>query len=253
MSVKNVIFLFLFIASGCAVSKKKFSIVEGTPELRGTSLSKLVIASNITARDFDIVKAEIELFDNGSGRKLLGSLKYRAPGEYLISLRHRSGLEAARIFITADTVMVNDRISRNLYIGSSEYILNKFGIGTTLIPLIFGDYLISMKDAETVRDCRSGISEIQGYIGDREIWYFLDCKIGKVSSVTVSDRIGRDAVRLNFSEYRKSGNYFYPGKITLEDVGGMSRINIVIGSLEFRDSKKLEFIPGKNYEKIILK
>lgn len=186
-------------------------------------------------------------------RKLLASVKYRTTGEYLISLKHKTGMEAARIYIKGDSVLVNDRINRNLYITSDNYLYERFGVGTKLVPLVFGDYLGNMTDVVTLRDCRSGVSEIQGSAGDRDIWYYIDCKTGKVSSVTVSDQVGRNSVSFSFSEHRKTGNYLYPGMIRIADNVGMGKVNIAIGSVEFRDSEKLEFIPGRNYEKIILK
>ncbi|HOS70841.1 MAG TPA: DUF4292 domain-containing protein, partial [Bacteroidales bacterium] len=190
---------------------------------------------------------------DGSQRKLLGTVKYRSPGEYLISLRHNTGIEAARIFIKGDSVMVNDRINRNLYIAENDYLQDRFGIGTTLVPLVFGDFLETMTDVVTLKDCRSGVSEIQGYAGNRDIWYCIDCKSGKASSVTVSDRIGRNSVSLSFGEYRKTGYFIYPGRIKIEDNSGLGKISISVNSVEFRDSQKLEFLPGRNYKKIILK
>lgn len=253
MSVRKLLFLGLLILSSCSVSKKKFTPAAAVRVPEGTSMADMLTAANITSRDFDIVKADIEVFSNGSGRRLLASVKHRKPGEYLISLRHRTGIEAARIFINRDTIMVNDRIYRNLYIGSNDWLIERYGIGTMLIPLVFGDYLASMSDAVTLSDCRSGVSEIQGYIGDRELWYYIDCNSAKVSSVTVSDISGRNPVKLSFGSFKRSGNYFYPGKISIVDMTGSNRISIEIASVEFRDSGKIEFIPGNNYEKIILK
>ncbi len=253
MSVRKFLLLTLIIVSGCSVSRKMTLMPPPAPVFAEASLLKQLVSSNITEKDFDIVKADIEVVSKGSGRKFLGSVKYRTNGEYLISLKHRTGLEAARIFISRDTVMVNDRIYRNLYIGSNDWLVKNYGIGTGLIPLIFGDYDGTMTEVVTLRDCSTGVSEIQGYVGDRELWYFIDCRTGKASAVTVSDKTGRNSVRLSFDEYRKSGTFLFPGRISIEDISGNSRINIVIGSVEFRDSQRLEFIPGNNYEKIILK
>jgi hypothetical protein len=253
MSVRKIIILSLIIATGCSVSRKRSIIPPAVPVIEEASLFRQLVSSNITTSDFDILKADIEIVSNGSGRKLLGTVKYRTNGEYLISLRHRTGIEAARIFISRDTVMVNDRIYRNLYIGSNDWLIKSYGIGTNLIPLVFGDYHGNMSEAVTIRDCTTGTSEIQGYVGDRELWYFIDCRTGKASSVTISDKTGRNSVNLGFGEYRRSGNILYPGRISIEDQSGNNRIYIVIGSVEFRDTGKLEFIPGNNYEKIILK
>ena len=217
------------------------------------ALTDRLLASNLTANDFDIVRADIEIFNNGETRRLISTLKYRNPGNYLISIKHRTGLEAARIYITKDTVLVNDRIYKTLYVGSNDYLLEKYGIETAVIPLIFGDYLNSLTEAVTLKDCKNGISEMQGYINNREIWYYMDCNRAKLSSVSVRDKAGTSGIELNFSEFRRSGNLLYPGKIIFEDVRGRNKIIINIESVTYIDSEIIEFVPGRNYKKVILK
>ena len=43
----------------------------------------------------------------------MATIKYELPDKYLISIRSKAGIEAARIFITKDTVLINDRIKSN--------------------------------------------------------------------------------------------------------------------------------------------
>lgn len=253
MQRKRIILLAVLILSGCSVPKKAVLTIPEKVITDNMTLTERLLGSNITAMDFDIIKAEIDIFNNGENRKLLCSIKYRKPGNYLIAVKHRSGMEAARIYITNDTIMVNDRIYKNLYIGSKDYLFKKYGIETRMLPLVFGDYLNSLRDAETIKDCKNGISEIQGYLDGKEIWYFIDCNKGKLKAVKISDRIGTSGININFDEFKKSGNNLFPGRITVEDTKGENKVIISIGEVEYRDSEKIEFIPGRNYKKIILK
>ncbi len=80
------------------------------------TLTDRLIASNLTQETLLILfKADVEVFNNGENRKLISTVKYRKPGNYLVSVKHRTGVEAARIYITKDTVLINDRIYKTLY------------------------------------------------------------------------------------------------------------------------------------------
>ena len=163
------------------------------------------------------------------------------------------GIEAARVFISHDTVLINDRIYRKLYCGSNEYLLKKYGIATGSLPLVFGDYLDGLKEVEIFKDCSNGVSEIQGYLETKEIWYYLDCNKAKVSGVTISEKTGTAGINMKFGEFRYADNITYPGQILIEDILEKTQISIKILSVDFTDKRQLEFIPGKNYERIILK
>lgn len=207
----------------------------------------------MTSRDFNIVKAEVEVLNNGDSQKLIASMKYRIPGNYLLSIRNKTGIEAARVYLTHDTVLINDRIYRKLYCGSNEYLLKKYGIATNSLPLVLGDYLNGLSDVEILKDCSDGISQIQGYFDRKEIWYYLDCNRLKVTAVTISDKMGTDGINMRFSDFRFNGNNSYPAVISIEDMMEKTKIVIKILSVEFSENDKIEFVPGKNYERIILK
>ena len=71
-------------------------------------------------------------------------LKFEYPDKYLISIKSRTGIEGARIYISEDTILFNDRINKKMYYGSSLYLKRKYGLTTNFLPLIFGD-IVSRK------------------------------------------------------------------------------------------------------------
>ena len=253
MSGKEVIVIAAVILSGCSSVKKSMIKVPVKSEVNNLELAERTISRNLTGIDFNIVKAEVEIMNNGESQKLVASLKYRKPGNYLITIRNRTGIEAARVYITHDTVLINDRIYRKLYCGSNDYLLKKYGIATNSLPLVFGDYLRGLTEVETLKDCSNGTSEIQGYLETKEIWYYLDCNKAKVSAVTISEKTGAAGMNMKFGDFRFAENVTYPAKIMVEDILEKTQISIKIVSVDFTDSRQLEFIPGKNYERIILK
>jgi hypothetical protein len=253
MSGKEVIVILAITLSGCSSMKKTMTNLPVKSSDDRLALTERTTNRNLTARDFNIVKAEVEILNNGESQKLVATVKYRKPGNYLVTIRNRTGIEAARVYITHDTVLINDRIYRKLYCGSNEYLLKKYGVATNSLPLIFGDYLSDLTEVEILKDCTNGTSEIQGYLETKELWYYIDCKEAKVSAVTISEKTGTAGMNMKFGDFRSEGNIIYPAQIMVEDILEKTQISIKIGSVDLTDSRPLEFIPGKNYERIILK
>ena len=239
--------------SGCSSVKKAEISVPVRSSDSSLELTERVLNRNLTKGNFNIVKAEVEIINNGDSQKLIASMKYRVPGNYLVTIRNRTGIEAARVYITHDTVMINDRIYRKLYCGSNEYLLKKYGIATNSLPLVLGDYLNGLSEVEILKDCTGGISQIQGYLESKEIWYYLDCNKSKVTAVTISDKAGTAGINMKFSDFTNNENNSYPEKISIEDAMEKTKIIIKIISVDLNDNNQIEFIPGKNYERIILK
>jgi len=252
MQIKKLILIIALLLSACAPSKKA-KIISPDKRKSYTSLSERIVSYNLTSSDFDINKAEMEISNNGNSQKLIVSVKYRKTGDYLLTVRHRTGIEAARIFISKDTVIINDRIYKKLYCGSNEYLLKKYGIATDALPIVFGDFSEQIKEAEQIKDCSNGTAEIQGYLDNKEIWYYVACDKAKVTGITVTDKIGTAGINFRFGDHKKSGSYIYPAHINIEDISGKTKIDINIVSVDFKKSEPIEFIPGRSYEKIILK
>ena len=124
-------------------------------------------------------KLKLKLFTDKSEQNLIGSIKFENPDKYLVSLKSKAGIEVARIFITSDTILINDRINKKQYYGSAKYLKKKFGITTSVLPLIFGDYINENVSDNVITNCSEGKSDIVGIIKNINISYVIDCKKGK--------------------------------------------------------------------------
>ncbi|MBE0654758.1 MAG: DUF4292 domain-containing protein, partial [Bacteroidales bacterium] len=114
-----VILVVLLLVTNCSVSKFKAKERSGTYDYEAGSLEVNKLEDyNLTNLSFYIQKADIEVISRGGKESLLASVKYRFPDSYLISLRTRTGIEAARVLIRSDSVFINDRINRAMYYGS---------------------------------------------------------------------------------------------------------------------------------------
>jgi hypothetical protein len=240
----------LFIA-GCNVFQHERKVIpykESTLEVSVNS----IVANNLTKDNFNIQKAEIQYIEDGTTINLIASLKFRSDRNYLISLRSRSGIEIARIHITKDTILVNDRINKKLYYGSSDYLKEKYGITADVIPLVFGDLIIDANE-EKIVECKEGISEITGNINSKNIGYIVDCNEKKVSDINFESYKGASRIKIKLRNFQNLEGKIFPEIIELTEAEDKSEIRIRVKKIEFNTEEEINFIPGTNYEKIMVK
>jgi len=237
------------LLSGCSVFKK--AGISGNLEINrnNINLPEELKNQNITNANFFISKAELEVSGIDGIEKLICSIKYVYPGTYLISIRNRTGIEAARIFLSSDTVLVNDRINRKLYYGSNKQMVEKYGFNQSVIPLILGDYLTDDLVRTESENCINGVFKKQDKYKGIFIDYTIDCRILKVISATTGTG---NSFNLEFSRFMRIDNILIPEEIQIEDLKKMTKISIRIQRIEYPWNGSIEFIPGSGYEKIPL-
>lgn len=251
MQKKSIIlFAYFTLLYGCAVFNKS-----GLDRNLGENLNSNVISleavklHNITNGSFSISKAEVELVGKERNERIICSIKYVYPGKYLISIRNRTGIEAARLFISRDTVLLNDRINRKLYYGSNTQLLEKYGFNQSVIPLILGDYLYDDLKGYGQENCKNGYLEKKIYFNGYAVNYTIDCKVLKV----VSTKIDNDnEIKLKFSRFFVKDKILIPGEVEIENIERLTKIFIKIGNIEYPWNGSIEFIPGSGYEQIPL-
>ena len=244
-----ILYLLLFLAGGCTVLRKQESgsklAVVGESDMM---IWKDVVNQNITTSNFFISKADVELTGKGVSDKFIASIKYLVTGEYLISLRSRSGVEGARIYISRDTVLINDRINRKLYYGSGKKMSNKYGFSPSVIPVILGDY-ITHDSLNEMGKCINGEVMNSQLIRGIGIEYTLSCRELKVISARTGDT---NSIRLKFSEYLNLNAKKVAGEIEFEDIARDIKLTIRIRKMESPWEGEINFIPGSGYEHIPL-
>lgn len=223
----------------------------GYPEVtENEDIISTVIKQNISNTNFFIQKAEVEIINGENTESFLASVKYIAAGTYLISLRGKSGIEAARIYITPDTVLVNERINRQLLFGKPAYLEKKFGIPVELVPIVFGDFITGNKNSENVSPCENDRLKLERNVQGVNIIYTVDCRKGKIISATREGSINGRLADFKYGKFLNEGEGFFPSEIQLDYLGSIMKIRIVKFESPWEGS--IEFIPGNNYEQIEL-
>lgn len=248
----KIIFILLFVTGliSCSVLRPVNSPLIETVDIQEKSdIGSYVEGQNITGHNFFITKAHIELLSVNKNENLLASIKYLYPNTYLISIRSVTGIEAARIYITNDTVIINDRINRQVLFGKPGIIGRKYGVSPEIFPLLLGDF-IREKGNTSSTGCDNGFSDVSSTISGAKIRYLLDCKKGKAVSAVREGSNNKDIYKFRFEKFNKIHDLIYPTGIKAEYSD--MKINVRIEKIVFPWNGTIEFIPGKNYEMVEL-
>ena len=242
----------MFLGSACSVSRiteRSYNTSIDTLE-EGKGLEGIK-KQNLTENNFFIQKAEFTVVSQEESKSGLGSIKFEKPDKYLITIKSKGGIEVTRIFISDDTILINDRINRKLYYGTPAYLKSKYGLTTSVLPLLLGDY-INDEVYDGKVDCIEGKFSINAAINKLKINYFIDCEARKTILALPEHNVNEWKLGIKYSNFIKAGEAFTPGKIEISDSQSKTTIEIRIDKIESPWDGTIQFIPGNNYEKIHL-
>ena len=252
---KKVGFLILIIAiTGCSVSRfGKPDMDKNVETGSGVFNKKKILNNNLTSYSFFIQKAEVEVYSGNEIQKFLANIKFSFPDTYLISLRSNTGIEAARIFLTGDTMLVNDRINKIIYCGNSYGVRKKYGFVQALLPLLWGDIVLSRNYEENDIKCLKGSAQIDEVISGFKVAYKINCDKAKVEMVVLTGSNNQQNTIISNESYKKIGNGYVVEKSNVTGFNNYDLIKLKYSKIEVPWEGKIEFIPGKNYEKVEIK
>lgn len=253
MQKVSLILFILLLSTGCSVLKsRKNDNSEVSEDIITEKLLEKIKKQNISERGFFIQKAEINIITENEKQNLIGTIKFQIPDKYLISLKSKAGIEVARIFISRDTILINERINKKEYYGSSNYLRRKFGITAYILPVIFGDYISDTLSDSNLTNCSDGKSSLIRIIGGIKVNYVIDCKKGKSIKAFSENSSGNDKIEINYSSFIKNIDLLTAGKIQIIDSEKMFTIEVKIKKIVYPWDEDIKFIPGQKYELIEL-
>jgi hypothetical protein len=247
-----IIVLLIFI-TGCSVIRKgERKAHEYTKEDLRDNIYQNVNALNISNNNFFIQKADIEISSVEGKQNIIGSIKYLKSGTYLISIKNRAGIEAVRIFLSKDTLLVNDRVYRRLYYGSPKWISRKYGIPYEILPVMLGDYIFDkMADSKTEK-CINGSVTIDFVKETKWLKYVIDCKLNKVVFAYFQSIENEREAELKYTKFYKWGEILAPGRIQIRNIEKGIDIVIRIKKIQSPWNGTIDFVPGNKYDLIKL-
>ena len=242
--------ILLISFTGCSALKtsktKPEYISTRTPDI------EKIRSQNLSASDFNIKKAEVEINIGGEKQKLLASVKYNVTGLWLISMKSNTGIEIARAFITKDTLLINDRLHKKTYHGNISAIEEKYGIPFIALPVLFGDFIESDIFSADSTICIEGKNIKAIKINRFKTEYCISCREGKIISSKIKSP-EKSEILINYSKINTIDNKKYPARIVIRYPEQNGIIEIKIRNIDFNNVEKIGFLPGKGYENILLK
>jgi hypothetical protein len=242
----------LIFVWGCAPKRYAGEKSSGTSESASDGIIGRVLRNNLSEDSFYIEKASVKVNVNGESNKYLFNLKYVKPEEFLISIRSNTGIEGARVHITKDSVLINDRIGKRIIIGNLKDIDRISGFPYILFKILFGDLvLIGTKEKPDITILSNSVVIVETYNG-KIMKLTLDPVINKVISATVITGTRREELTVDYSRFDKSPKHI-PRVIIVKDMNRNFVAQINIEKIQLSWNGEIEFIPGKGYSKETIK
>ncbi len=251
---KIVLILFqTFFIAGCAVTRN-LSIDKdyNSDKFNSGSVTEDTRQQNITNSGFFIEKAEIEVNNSKGKQKFIANIRFEPPDKYLISLKSKSGIEGARIYLSDDTILVNDRINQTEYYGTPYYLKKKYGFSISTLPLIFGDLVLEKNFKDRSEGCSEGILKLKCEVKGVALNYSVDCKKRKVIMVNQINNIANPEIKIMYDGFHNLKDILVPGIIEVEEYQYNTAIKIRVLKVERPWNGNIGFIPGKGYKLIEL-
>jgi len=248
-----IILLIFLMNTGCSFflnqERRNIPLSENSTIV---NLSERIKNHDISNANFFIEKADVKFSGPEGTQKFLASLKFIRPDTYLISLKGATGIEALRIYLSGDSILINDRINKKLYTGNSQYIKKKFGFPVSFIPLIFGDYISTNRSDDIEVKCKDGKLGLTEGISGLNIKYVMDCNKAKAVSIGVENSLNQLGIQISYDKFFEKGNCLQAKIINIIDNQRHTSISIDIDKIQLPWEGKIEFIPGNRYELVQL-
>lgn len=243
---KTLIFIALISLSACAIKKVASERQFDSRSLSGEQLIDSVYKRNISEYDYFIEKAEIKIVTNENTERYLFTIKHQKPDKYLVSIRNTSGIEGVRIFITEDSIFVNDRINSRLMIGKRSFLERRIGIPGDFFKVAFGDLVYDKKRAGSKVEQINNQLNIISYRSDYAYKSQIDSYLGKVIACEIINLITGKRKSLTFGNFARK-NMTVAQLITFEDEERNISAKVKISRIQIPWEGEINFIPGKGY------
>lgn len=203
---------------------------------------------NLTNSGFFIQKGRITTSGEAGRINLLFTMKYVKPDNYLISLRSITGIEALRVYISGDTVLINDRLNQEVLYGNPYEFERITGIHPDLLKVSLGDLVTDNIRITNNDDCSGNELNVESYYMGLLINSIIDCRLEKVKAIILSSGVPGERISIDYLRHRY--DYFrIPRRIEINDSGRNVKITLKIEKYISPWIGDIEFIPGSGYKK----
>jgi hypothetical protein len=238
--------IVLILGNRCTVSKNYRKGITELSSKDTKDILRITKNRNITNSSFFIEKGKIFTSGKGGNIKLLFTMKYKQPDIYLISLKSWTGIEALRVYIGNDTVLINDRINKITYFGKPFDFEKMTGLPAALLKVSVGDFFTGSGNEKFTEKCIENKVIVNDYFQGLIIRTIIDCYVGKTNSIILTSGAPDELINISYSKH-KDDYYKIPGKVELNDLKRNVKIIIKIEKVSIPWDGEIAFIRGKGF------
>lgn len=237
------------IVTACSVSKKSTGYINDSG--RSKDVDRVILntySKNITDLGFYIQKGKLQMKEGNKKINFFYSVKYGRKDVYLMSIKAFNGYEALRIFINNDTILINDRVNKELLYGSRNDFEKMTGIPVEFLKICFGDIVDYTRGSVSNVKIDGNELIITGIIFGIETVTNISTENCKVSKVKLSNVYNKEEITVDYKKYKGDGH-----KIPVETIIYDSKrsVQLIIKNQKFIVPwyGDIDFVPGVNYKK----
>ena len=245
---KKVIIFLLTVNFSCSVERFGSNQEPIYVKNKIESIVYNTCKNNITNDNFLIEKGEISIKSKDERKRYIFTVKHKKTDEYLISVRNNIGLEGARIFLSDDTVLINDRIRKRLLYGTKNSIENIIGLPSSCLKMAFGDIIIGSDSSKRKIDQINNRIVVSEYLPGMISKSVINPRLCKVNTVECGINSGKGTIFFKYSKFNRKGKLF-PAIIEIRNEKEDESVSIRIKKLQLPWNGEIEFVPGNGYKK----
>jgi len=248
------VILLSIVLVGCSVIKRKPDTVSGASAMsESEGFFEEIRSSNLSSGGFYISRADIDISIPAINIKMIGGIKFRYPDSLFVSLRTRTGIEAVRLLMTDDSVLVVDRINRQILYGDPEDLEKKFNISSNAVYAVLGDFVGSPLTPVEKVNCTDGAFYCETLIEGQVLKYEIDCHNMKPGKAFITDNTTGRQVQAIFADFERYGKKTVPGTLKISLMNGVGNFTVEIRNIQTDWNGNTGFVIPGNYRKVRIK
>jgi hypothetical protein len=236
----------LIIACGCSGTRELSSGIDEGSRKNAREVVKNTLGRNLTGSGFFIHKGRISTSGEGGRFGLFFTMKFIPPSDYLISLRSRTGMEAFRVYISGDTVLINDRLNKSVLYGNLNDFEKISGLPAALLKVSFGDLFVIDPKLGEDETCIENEIKLSEYFMGMNVKTTVDCRKEKVTSVMLTTGVPDEFITIAYRKIRDD-IHGLPRKVEINDFRRKIKITLSLDKYTSPWIGEIEFIPGTGY------
>lgn len=236
--------MLIILVAGCAATRRKRERAAGEGAISSMDMNAVttnIRAYNITDDGFIIKKGRIDLIGGTPVEGEYGfTAKLNNEGDFYASVKGPLGIEMVRILAVGNDVCGIIKLTRTVYIGKKDELMQKYGLPEDFFTAIFGDLPeINFSERDSISGNKLILQKNNEHL-ERLITVCLDEM--KVCSEDIYSVKENKQFSLAFSNFAISEDRKYASEIDLMQIGEDFHVKLYIETLVPGCNDKIEFI-----------